>query len=1059
MLLHNQYPQKMKKYIFIFLILAVFQSGEAQYFGRNKPRYRSFDFKVASTQHFDIHHYMKNPAMVDYLSRVSEQWYINHRNIFKKDILFKNPIIIYNNHAEFQQTNAISGSIGIGTGGVTEAMKNRVVLPVAFSLQSTHHVLVHEMVHAFQYNNIINGDSTSLQNLANLPLWMVEGMAEYLSLGRKDPFTSMWMRDAILNNNLPEISKMDDYRYFPYRYGQSLMAFLGGYYGDDRINTMFMSTAKYGLEPGFVDAFRHDSKTISNMWHNALKTHYGPALDGKKEKPQGKKLLSEENSGSVNVSPALSPNGKYVIYLSEKDLFNMDLFLADANTGKVLNRVTSLGQSGDLDYMNVMESSGGWSPNSKDFVFVGIKKGRNVLVIKDADTGKTLNTITVSNLEAFSNPVFHPDGKEIVVIGLKEGQVDLYSINIRSKKAIQITNDIYSEAMPSFSSDGSKLVFCYDKASVDNGRNDGRYTFDIAEMDYPAGTIKIYDFFRGADNLNPVFDYQDNLYFVSERDGMRNMYKYDRSSGAVYQMTDLLTGISGISSSSPMISASTKKDRVLYTHFYNGKYSVYSATTEQLLNKQVEDIHAIDQTMGTLPVTGLNKKDIVGNSFKNSDTDYRQTEPNTKNLDYTPHFKLDYVGGGGGIGVGANNNSFRNATGLQGGVGMLFSDLLGNNQLYSQLSLNGEIIDVGGVFSYLNRSNQLAWGVGLSHVPLITGYQNYEQSSVKDQAGNVIPAIKSTTNLIRIFDESLNLFAHYPFSTTLRLEGGLAGTFRSFRWDEYNDYYVGDQFSGYQLVASERERIPTGDQLPIDNYYTIQKGVGANANVALVGDNSYFGVTSPLAGHRFRVGVEQYVGNDIYTAFLADGRKYMRLRPFTFAVRGMSYLRWEKKVNSVYPLYLGNMGFVRGLGSVLNTDVSDLGLSFSQLLGSKMLLGGVELRLPFTGPKRLAIIPSSFLLTDLNLFLDSGVTFDKMSDWSDGKLIDVVQRDEAGNIILDNSGNPIYRLELAKPTIITTVGLSMRINLFGALILEPYYARPLQQGGTFRWGLNLIPGW
>ena len=87
MLLHNQYPQKMKKYIFIFLILAVFQSGEAQYFGRNKPRYRSFDFKVASTQHFDIHHYMKNPAMVDYLSRVSEQWYINHRNIFKKDIL------------------------------------------------------------------------------------------------------------------------------------------------------------------------------------------------------------------------------------------------------------------------------------------------------------------------------------------------------------------------------------------------------------------------------------------------------------------------------------------------------------------------------------------------------------------------------------------------------------------------------------------------------------------------------------------------------------------------------------------------------------------------------------------------------------------------------------------------------------------------------------------------------------------------------------------------------------------------------------------------------------
>ena len=1043
----------------LLLMMLMLHGADAQYFGRNKPRYRSFDFKVAETQHFTLHHYMNNPQMVEYLNKVSEQWYINHRNFFKKDILFKNPIIVYNNHAEFQQTNTISGDIGIGTGGVTEALKNRIVMPVAFSLQATHHVLVHEMVHAFQYNNILNGDSTSLQNLANLPLWMVEGMAEYLSVGRKDPFTAMWMRDAILNNNLPEISKMDNFKYFPYRYGQSLMAFLGGFYGDDKINTMFMSTAKYGLELGLIDAFRHDSKTLTGMWHNALKTQYASVLDGRKEMPQGKKLISDSNSGSINVSPAISPNGKYVIFLSEKDLFNMDLYLADALTGKVLNKVTSLGQSGDLDYMNVMESSGGWSPNSKDFVFVGIKKGRNVLVIKDADTGKTLNTVSVSNLDAFASPVYHPNGKEIIVTGLKEGQVDLYSINIKSKKATQITNDIYSEAMPAFSSDGTKLVFCYDRKSVDKGRTDGRYTFDLAEMDYPAGTIRTYDIFHGADNLNPVFDHQDNLYFVSDRDGMRNLYKYDRISGDVLQMTDLLTGVSGISNLSPMISASTKKDRILYTHYYNSKYAVYEASADQLLNKKVDDLRKVDQTLGTLPVTGLDKKDIIGTSLKNSDADLASTQPEVKNRDYSPHFKLDYVGGGGGIGVGANNNNFRNATGLQGGVGMLFSDLLGNNQLYSQLSLNGEIIDVGGIFSYLNRKNQLALGVGFSHVPLITGYQNYEQATVKDQNGNIIPALKSTSNLIRIFDEGLNVFAHYPFSTTLRLEGGLAGTYRSFRWDEYNDYYIGDQFNGYQLVASERERIPTGDELPIDNYYTIKKGTGANANLALVGDNSYFGVTAPLAGHRFRVGVEQYLGNDNYTAFLADGRKYFRFRPVTLAVRGMSYLRWEKEVNSVYPLYLGNMGFVRGIGSILNTDVSDLGLSFSQLLGSKMLLGGVELRLPFTGPRNLALISSSFLLSDINLFLDSGVTFDRFADWSEGKLIDVVQRDVEGNIIVDNSGNPIYKLEQAKPTVITSVGVSMRLNLFGALILEPYYARPLLDGGRFRFGLNLIPGW
>jgi hypothetical protein len=42
-----------------------------------------------------------------------------------------------------------------------------------------------------------------------------------------------------------------------------------------------------------------------------------------------------------------------------------------------------------------------------------------------------------------------------------------------------------------------------------------------------------------------------------------------------------------------------------------------------------------------------------------------------------------------------------------------------------------------------------------------------------------------------------------------------------------------------------------------------------------------------------------------------------------------------------------------------------------------------------------------------------------------------------------------------------STGASVRINLFGYLVLEPYYAFPLQNGG-FRngtFGLNFVPGW
>jgi len=377
----------MKKLILSLVILAgLMTETSAQIFGRNKPVYQNFDFEVIETEHYKIHHYIKNPEIARKLSATSEQWYQYHKNIFTQDILFKNPIIFYNDHADFQQTNTISGQIGIGTGGVTEALKNRVVLPLAFSNQATHHVLAHELVHAFQFNDIQTGDSTNLSSLANLPLWMIEGMAEYFSLSRVDPFTAMWMRDAILNNNLPEISKMDDFRYFPYRYGHSLIAFIGGAFGDDKLNQLFTSVAKFGLDLGFIDALGVDMETVTEAWHRDMKNLYN--LEDIDEKPQGKKLITSENGGRMNLSPSISPNGKYMIFLTEKNVFTTDLYLADAQKGEIIRKVTSTTSNGDLDYINGMESAGSWSPDSERFVFVGVKEGDNVLVIKDVDSGK-----------------------------------------------------------------------------------------------------------------------------------------------------------------------------------------------------------------------------------------------------------------------------------------------------------------------------------------------------------------------------------------------------------------------------------------------------------------------------------------------------------------------------------------------------------------------------------------------------------------------------------------------------------------------------------------------
>src|SRR5690349_14615519 len=103
----------MKDRLILFAILAGLfilpGQVDAQLFGQNKPRYRSFDFNVLETPHYSIHYYTKNKQVLNNMAEWAEIWYGMHRAVLQDTYNLKNPIIFYNNHAEFQQTNAIYG--------------------------------------------------------------------------------------------------------------------------------------------------------------------------------------------------------------------------------------------------------------------------------------------------------------------------------------------------------------------------------------------------------------------------------------------------------------------------------------------------------------------------------------------------------------------------------------------------------------------------------------------------------------------------------------------------------------------------------------------------------------------------------------------------------------------------------------------------------------------------------------------------------------------------------------------------------------------------------------
>ena len=85
-------------------------------------------------------------------------------------------------------------------------------------------------------------------------------------------------------------------------------------------------------------------------------------------------------------------------------------------------------------------------------------------------------------------------------------------------------------------------------------------------------------------------------------------------------------------------------------------------------------------------------------------------------------------------------------------------------------------------------------------------------------------------------------------------------------------------------------------------------------------------------------------------------------------------------------------------------------------------------------------------MTDLNFFFDVGAAFEEWSHFKDGERV-VVNR--PGGI----------SEEFYKPKIAMSTGVSMRVNLFGAMILEPYFAYPLEKNSRMVFGFNFLPGW
>ncbi len=569
-------------------------TAQSQYFGRNAVQYENFHFKILKTQHFDIFFYDKEAAAAAEAGRMAERWYTRISTVLRHQLSGRQPLILYSDHPDFEQTNVLGQQPGEGTGGVTESLKRRIILPMGASLAETDHVIGHELVHAFQYDITGVGRGSMATGLNRVPLWFIEGMAEYVSLGNVDPNTTMWMRDAVRRGELPSFRALESYRYFPYRWGQSFWSYLGGTYGDDIVGALLRAAGRSGNVQAALEQMTHrPTDSLVADWHRALTEAAQPVaiatgvtLPTDRAQRLAARLTPATTTGAralvtpgkeqhYNIAPALSPDGTRMVYFSDAGLFSIDMYLANAENGQTIRKLVSSTRDPHLESMQFINSAGAWDADGSRFVFGGVVTGVPALRIVKGSNGDLLKEIKLPTLGEIFNPTWSPDGKMIAFSAQVGGLTDLFTYDLDSGKLQRLTDDPYADLEPAWSPDGSQIAFVTDRFTTSLEQlSYGDY--QLAVMDArPGGQIRQLPHLTNAKHINPQWSPDGkSLYFLGDPGGITNVFRLSLGDGAITQVTNVFSGVSGITSLSPALSVAQKAQRAVFSVYTGGGYAI-----------------------------------------------------------------------------------------------------------------------------------------------------------------------------------------------------------------------------------------------------------------------------------------------------------------------------------------------------------------------------------------------------------------------------------------------------------------------------------------------------
>lgn len=1021
-------------------------SAQETNFGKNKVQYKDFDWYFIQSSHFDVYFSQGGETVADFAADMAESSYASISKSFRYQITNRVPIVVYDSHNDFQQTNVVSEYLEEGIGGVTELFKNRVVIPFEGDYKKFRHVIHHELVHAVINDMFYGGSLQSI--IANnitlqLPLWFNEGLAEYEAL-KWDTNSDMFLRDATIHEYLPPIQYLGGY--FAYRGGQSLWYYIATKYGDQKIAEILTRIkGTRSVEQGFRSALGLSIEELSERWQKEQKVLYWPDIAKREEPPDyAHRLTDHTKDGSFyNTSPRISPQGDKIAFISNRDDY-FDVFIMNAIDGTIQDKLVKGQRTPDFEELHLLTPGMSWSPDGKRLALAAKSGDEDAIMIIDVASGHEEKI--EPDLEGIFSVDWSPAGPDsgasddiLAFAGLRDGRSDIYTYNLRTKQLTNLTNDLFSDADPAWSADRSAIYFSSDRkdnvdpALVGPGFKMQHFDFhqyDLYKIDLATHAITRLLNFPQSDETSPVATADGkHLLFVSDMNGINNIYDDNLDSGTVRPLTNSLSGVYQLSLSQDgsklafsslhhagfdifLMRSPEERDlkiaRLEPTEFFKRLAHIAKSDTvvarRDSLRISDDIVIRSDEPDSTRQYGNDVKIDLHNYVFNDAlKENYERKKDSVKpvtvtnNLDEAGNYKINKYKLNFSPDIVYGNAGYNTFYGVEGSTVMAFSDMLGDHQIYILTNLLFDLKNSDYALAYLYLPKRIDYG--------IEGFHSARFLLLQDNFNNEY--------LYRFRNYGVSLFASFPINRYNRLEGNLS-------WLNI-----------------------TKDNLDI-TFEPTQRRSLITPSLSYIHDTSLWGLISPTNGERynFTLTASPKFGTDNRTSLgfwtiTGDYRTYLKMwRNYCFAFRlagGGSFGQDPQRFiiggvdNWVNRQFENNAIPVDSAEDFvfLTSGIPLRGYNYNARIGTKYGLMNMEFRFPLTGYIAAGPLPIFFQSLSGILFLDMGGAWTNRTDF---KAFD---RD---------STNSVYARDL-----LTGMGYGVRMIFLGFLVkLDVAYSYNLQ---------------